>query len=116
MKQLQPIAALVIIALICGCYATKQPNHPGDENMRYMYITCWPDETRLTVRIEFKDNTPIFHDERITREHEPIVYSVDRRKAKIITIKAEKYGWISQTRKWEGEIPFDVFLKLQMRF
>ncbi|GEM_PF-2706039 len=108
-------SVLILAVSFCACTFTKQPNDPNDDNLRYMYITCWPDESRLTVIIEFKDNTQTFHDERIARKHEPIVYSVDRRKVKTITIKVEKYGWMTKTKKWEGEVPYDLFIKLDQK-
>ena len=109
------LAGALFLAIITACLAVKTPNSPNDDNLRYMYITCWPDECRLTVIVEFKDNTPVFHEERTTREFEAIAYSVNKLKVKTITIKAEKYGWVTQVKKWEGEVPYDVFIKLEER-
>ena len=114
-KTCYKVLLATIFAVIAACALTRPPNAFNDDNLRFMYITCWPDECRLTVVVEFKDNTPTFHEERTTREREAIAYSVDRRKMKTITIKAEKYGWIAQTKTYEGQVPFDVFIKLEER-
>jgi len=113
-KSIQ-IVALLMIAFIIGCQYSRPPGDQYDENIRYMYFTCWPDNCRLALTIVFKDDTPMFHDERVTKEHEPIVYSVDARKVKTVTLKISKYGWIPQTMKWEGQVPHDVFIKLEER-
>ncbi len=116
MKRYIPVITLMIAALIAGaCFAAKEPHAPEDPNLRYMYITCYPDECHLSVTVKFKDDTPTFHDERITRELEPILYSVDRENFESIKVKVTKHGWIPQTKVWEDEVPNDVFIKLEER-
>ena len=100
--------------LMGGCLATQKRQHaPNDDNLRYMYITVYPDEATLTVTVEFKDGTPTFRDNKITQIHEPIPYSINRKKVKRIHVLVEKRGWISQEREWIEEVPFDVFIKLE---
>jgi hypothetical protein len=104
---------VAVLFFLAGCPGLqKTPHAPNDENIRYMYITVYPDECTLTLTVEFKDATPTFRDERITHEHEPINYSVDRRKVKRIHIIAKKSGWVTQEKEYLGEVPYDVFVKL----
>lgn len=105
--------ALIVLVFTTGCLGiAKTPHAPNDVNLRYMYITVYPDETTLTVTVEFNDNTPAFRDSRLTHEHEPISYSVDQRKVKRIKMVAAKPGWIKQEREYTDEVPYDVFIKL----
>lgn len=107
------LAIILAVLVFAGCMGVrKQPHAPGDENLRYMYITVYPDEATLIVTVEFKDATPTFRDQRITRIHEPVNYSIDQRKVKRIQVIVQKQGWVSQTREWTNEVPFDVFIKL----
>lgn len=104
---------IVLLAFLGGCLGMKKEQHaPNDVNLRYMYITVYPDEATLTVTVEFKDSTPTFRDTKITKIHEPVLYSVDARKVKRIHIVVKKTGWVTQEREWYGEVPFDVFIKL----
>ena len=104
---------LLILTLAVGCLATQKQRHaPNEQNMRYMYITVFPDESTMMITVEFKDSTSTFRDTRVTREHEPISYSVDRRKVKTIHVTVSKPGWIGQERVWNEDVPFDVFIKL----
>lgn len=99
---------------VAGCLASqKKPHAPLDENMRYLYITVYPDQAIMTITVEFKGDTPTFRDSRVTKIHEPVPYSINRKKVKRIHILVEKRGWIKQEREWFDEVPFDVFIKLE---
>ena len=103
-----------VLGFLLGCSFARHPFDPEDENIRYMYITVYPDECTLDVVVEFKDETRTFRDQRTTAIHEPISYAVDRRKVKRISVKVSKYGWKTKTREWIEEVPFDVFIKLEV--
>lgn len=104
---------IVFLAFLTACLGMKKEQHaPDDVNLRYMYITVYPDEATLTVTVEFKDGTPTFRDTKITKIHEPVLYSVDARKVKRIHVVVKKTGWVTQEKEWLGEVPFDVFIKL----
>jgi len=110
--RVKPLFA-VVIALVAGCLGVQKTTHaPNDANLRYMYVTVYPDEATLTVTVEFNDNTPTFRDSRVTHIHEPINFSIDQRKVKRVQISVTKSGWVKQEREWTGEVPFDVFIKL----
>jgi len=116
MKRCILAIVLVITAGIAGaCLAAKEPHAPGDPYLRYMYITCYPDECRLSITVRFRDDTPTFHDERTTRLYEPILYSIDERKFESIEVEVSKPGWIPRTKTWKTEVPNDVFIKLEER-
>jgi len=115
-EMLKRVFIVATILALTGCLAMqKRPSAPDDENLRYMYITVYPDEATIIITVEFKDNTPTFRDTRVTREHEPVAYSIDQRKVKKISLTVQKTGWDTQTRTWENEVPYDVFIKLDAR-
>lgn len=106
-------SVLLATAFLAGCLGmTKTPHAPNDVNLRYMYVTVYPDESTLTVTVEFSDNTPTFRDSRVTRLHEPVSYSIDQRKVKRIQIVVTKSGWVKQEREYIGQVPYDIFVKL----
>ena len=111
-KRLVLTLGLIALGLVSGCYFTHNPFDPEDENIRYMYITVHPDRCTLDVVVEFKDETRTFRDQRVTSIHEPIPYSVDRRKVKRVSVKVSKFGWKTTTREWIEEVPIEVFIKL----
>lgn len=116
MKRCVPAIMLIIAAGIAGaCFAVREPHAPENPYLRYMYITCYPDECHLSITVKFRDDTPTFHDERTTRIHEPILYSIDETKFESIRVEVDKPGWITKTRIWKNNVPNDVFIKLEER-
>jgi len=107
-----PVTIIAIIWVL-GCGLSRQPFDPDNENVRYAHFTCWPDNCRFIIDIEFKGDTPNFHDERIAKIHETLTYSINRLKVKTVTVKVEKYGWQTYEKTWEGEVPYDIFIKLE---
>ena len=109
---------MVVVLFLCaigtvGCLGIQKRRHaPNDENLRYIYITVYPDECALMLTIEFKDSTPTFRDTHTTHIHEPISYSIDQTKVKRIHVTVKRRGWVTEEREWIDQVPFDVFIKL----